>query len=142
MSCQMQRLVGTGLCVVLAACASGGAPGPTRSRTGGANLILESEIMQLGAQAENAYDIIERLRPTMLRSRASTFGDVRADGTQGGQSIGVVAFVDNVRVGDPTQLRTVPSLQVREIRYVSATDATQRWGTGFMSGAIVVLTKR
>lgn len=111
-------------------------------RRGGSNLITQSEISAVIGQVENAYDLVEKLRPQMMRSRASTFGAVREDGTQGGQQITVQAFVDDIRLGELTNLRTVPATTVHEIRYISATDATQRWGTGYMSGVVQVITKK
>lgn len=116
------------------ASSAGGAPRPAR---GGQNLITEGEIAELGQGLENAFDIVERLRPTMLRSRAATFGT-----SQTGEAIAVIAYVDDVRLGDTSNLRTVPRLQIREIRYVNATDATQRWGTGHGSGVIQVISRR
>jgi hypothetical protein len=138
------RLFAIALALGSVACSSGGggsAPAagdaPRPSSRGSQNLITEAEILQLGQGLENAFDIVERLRPSMLRSRASTFGSQRT-----GEEILVVAFVDDVRLGEVTNLRTIPRLQVREIRYISATDATQRWGTGYGSGAIQVISKK
>jgi len=78
----------------------------------------------------------------MMRSRASTFGAMRSDGTQGGQSVNVVVYLDDVRLGEVTTMRNVTAMSVKEIRYLSATDATQRWGTGHGSGAIQVISKK
>jgi hypothetical protein len=137
---------------MVAACSSGGGSAPAAggggaaaaapSSRGGANLITEAEIKALGGQVDNAYDLVERLRPGMMRSRASTFGAMRSDGTQGGQSVNVVVYVDDVRMGEVTTMRNVTAMSVKEIRYHSATDATQRWGTGHGSGAIQIITKR
>lgn len=116
---------------------TGAAAAPNALRRGNSNLISEGEIQQLGGAVESAFELVERLRPTMMRSRASTFG-----ASQTGESINVVAYVDEVRLGEVTTLRSVPATQVKEIRYHSATDATQRWGTGHGSGAIQVITKK
>lgn len=126
----------------LAACSSGGAStGGTASsspvRRGGANLITAEEIAGSGAGMETAFDIVQRLRPAMLRSRATSFG-----ANNQGQQVPVLVYSDDVRLGTVENLRTIPATQVREIRYISATDATQRWGTNHSSGAIQVLTKR
>jgi hypothetical protein len=125
-------------------CSSGGggsaasaADGAARPARGSQNLITEAEIAQLGQGLETAFDLVERLRPSMLRSRASTFGN-----SQAGEAILVMAYVDDIRQNQVSDLRTVPRAQVKEIRYVSATDATQRWGTGHSSGAIHVITKK
>lgn len=61
----------------------------------------------------------------------------------GSPRVGVVAYVDDVRLGDLEQLRTVQRGTVREIRYIrGATDATTRWGTGHSNGVIQVIVKR
>ena len=125
----------------LAACSSGGgsAGGTAGStvRRGGQNLITTEEIAASGAGMETAFDIVQRLRPTMLRPRASSFGVNNQP-----QQVPVVVYSDEVRLGTVENLRTIPATQVHEIRYISATDATQRWGTNHSSGAIQVITKR
>jgi len=128
--------------IALTACSSGGAStgGTTSSTTvrrGGSNLITPEEITAAGAGMESAFDIVQRLRPAMLRSRTSSFGSDNQ-----GQQVPVIVYSDDVRLGTVENLRTIPAMQVREIRYISATDATQRWGTGHSSGAIQVVTKR
>ena len=136
-------LAGLGLVLACSSSGGGGAAtgGATTVRRGSSTLITSDEIEAAGAGVENAFDIVQKLRPTMMRSRAVTFGTPRADGTQGGESINVIAYVDEIRLGEVGNLRTVPATQVREIRYISATDATQRWGTGHGSGVIQVITK-
>jgi hypothetical protein len=129
----------------LAACSSGGAPAASsstaaapRSVRGPANRILEQEIVALGAQADNAYDIVERLRPTMLRSRGPTsFG-----AAQGSATPAIVVFLDDARLGEIGSLRNIASVTVKEIRYHTGTEATQLWGTGFGGGAIQVISKK
>ena len=126
----------------LAACSSGsgstsGTAGSTAIRRGGQNLITADEIAASAAGLETAFDIVQRLRPTMLRPRASSFGS-----NNQAQQVPVVVYTDDVRLGTVENLRTIPATQVQEIRYSSATDATQRWGTNHSSGAIQVITKR
>jgi hypothetical protein len=129
---------------------SGQAPQPARSgasasasasttsaqpaRRGGPNLITSSEI-----QSENfrsAHEIIERLRPQMLRGRGSvTLNDAT------GSSTNPVVYVDNVSYGPLEALRSIPAMQIREIQYINQSDATTRWGTGHQGGVILILTK-
>lgn len=137
--------------IALAACSSGGGGGgaarmgggsansSATARRGPSNRILNEEIVALGAQADNAYDIVERLRPTMFRTRGATsFGNAAGPATPG-----IVIFLDDARLGsDVSALRNVAANQVREIRYHTATEATQLWGTGFGGGAIQVLSKK
>jgi hypothetical protein len=108
---------------------SGGAAQPataTRATRGSANLITEAEISATAYQ--NAMDVVQNLRPTMLRSRPG-----------GGP---VMLYLDDVKMMDVNGLTSVPAGRVKEIRYINAQDATTRWGTGHASGVILVTTKR
>ena len=114
------------------ACGGGGAGGsaqPTgesRTARGNSNLITESEISATAYQ--NALEIVTNLRPAMTRPRPG-----------GGP---VMFYLDDVKMMDLSGLSTVPANRIREIRYISAQDATTRWGTGHASGVILVTTKR
>lgn len=125
---------GTGGATASAGGASATTARPTR---GSLNLITNAEIEGAGNDIMNAYDLVLTLRPSMLRFRNQTAGLAAADDV-----LGVVAYVDEVRLGSPENLRTVMRGIVREIRYLNASDATTRWGTNHTSGAIQVITKR
>lgn len=131
--------------VALSACSSGGGGGTSAQsagaastvRRGGQYLITAEEIEASGAGMQTALDIVQRLRPSMARSRASTF----QSGNQANQ-VPVMVYTDDVPLGTVENLRSIPASQVKEIRYITATDATQRWGTNHSSGVIQVITKR
>jgi hypothetical protein len=127
-----------------AACGGGAAPGGAApAPRGPANLITEAEIQ--ATSYSTALEIVQGLRPTMLRNRSTTMNPATSrvgfpdEAAAGGE---VVAYVDDVRLGDATMLGTIPVSRVKEIRYIGATDATTRWGTGHGSGAILVVTRR
>jgi len=112
---------------------TGTAPVTTR---GSANLITESEI---GASAyQNALEIVQNLRPQMLIPRG-----IGSDptGTLAAR-IPIIVYMDDVRLGEPASMINIPANRVREIRFMSANDATTRYGTGHSSGVILVTTKR
>ena len=98
----------------------------TRTTRGSANLITEAEISATSYQ--NALEIVQNLRPAMMRPRPG-----------GGP---VMLYLDDVKLMDLNGLSAVPSGRIKEIRYISAQDATTRWGTGHASGVILVTTKR
>jgi hypothetical protein len=50
--------------------------------------------------------------------------------------------VDGVALGAIENLASVNAVTVREIRYIGATDATTRYGTGYVGGVILVTTKK
>lgn len=101
-------------------------------KRGGANLITESEINSVNE--ENAQDIIQRLRPAMLRNRFT-------NPQSGGEGGGIAVYVDQARMGGIESLNTISRSQIKEIRFLNGPDATQRFGTGVPGGAIVITTK-
>ncbi len=111
------------LALSLGACASTATGGEEATR-GGANHIVQAELENLVQL--NALQAIERLRPRWLRRRGSRQPTVVLAGAPG-QNLDV--------------LRTVRALDVREMRFMSAADATTRYGTGYDGGAIVVEMK-
>lgn len=132
------------LAVSLVGCASGGAKSAASGTSataamtaaaaprGSTNVIVESEIPASGAQ--NALEVIQRVRPSMLRARNGT--------TEETGVMDIVFYIDGTRAGERQALTAIPASNVREIRYLNATDATTRFGTGHALGAIIVSTKR
>jgi len=114
---------------------SGGAGVPPKSRN--QNVIAEFEISQSATEASNAMQIIQKLRPQMLRSRG-----VGSPTDVTGETARPKVYVDNVAYGDLATLTNVNASQVREIHFINSSDATTRWGTGHMGGVILVVTKR
>ena len=123
------------IAVLLVACGGGGngtASQPTTtSRTvrGPADLITEQEI-NAGPNYGNALEVVRNLRPEMLRPRP------------GAGSQDVRLYIDNVRMNDMSGLSTVPANRIKEIRFLSARDATTRFGTDHAGGAILLTSKQ
>jgi hypothetical protein len=113
--------------------ATGAAHAPSRQQ----DLITEAEIAERAAEASNALQIVQKLRPQMLASRGR-FSP--ADSSEAGSRAKVV--VDGVALGAIENLASVNAITVREIRYIGATDATTRYGTGYVGGVILVTTKK
>ncbi len=117
--------------IVLAACASAGsgggsgAAGPRRNP----DVITAAEVAD--AHVQNAYDAVAQLRPGFLAS-------------QGGSTVAhaIQVIVDNMPRGGVSVLRGINASEILEIRRISAAEATQRWGTGYSGGALVVKTLR
>jgi len=114
---------------------SGGAGVLPKSRD--QNVIAEFEISQSATEASNAMQIIQKLRPQMLRSRG-----IGSPTDVTGETARPKVYVDNVAYGDLATLTNVNASQVREIYFINSSDATIRWGTGHMGGVILVVTKR
>ena len=134
-------LVISAAALVTVGCASAGgssgatqqsASSPSRQR-GSRDVITQEEIANTDVQT--ALDAVRRLRPNFLQ----THGGASTSITQGPQD--VVVYVDNTRMGGPSALAQIPINDVKEIQYLNGTDATQRFGTGHGSGAIIVIRK-
>ena len=108
-----------------------------KQKSGGQDLILESEISSRAGEATNALQIVQKLRPQMLRSRG-----VISPNDPNGEATTPKVYVDNVSYGTLESLANINSAQIKEIRYIKATDATTQWGTGHTGGVILVITKK
>jgi len=96
------------------------------------NVITETELAEFANAS--AFEVIQRLRPHFLQRRGpSTYA--RPDNYP-------VVYVDNQRRGALAELRQIPAGSLHRIEFISAADATTRWGTGHVSGVIAVHTRR
>ncbi len=113
------------LVILGSACASSGQPGQSRPRRD-RNLITAEELSELSVSS--AYEAVRRLRPGWLQAR--------------GRSGLPVVYRNNTRWGgDPRSLENIRIDDVSEMRFLSASDATTRYGTGFTGGVILVVTR-
>jgi hypothetical protein len=122
------------LLVVLPACSSApreqGSP-EVAVRRSERNLITADEIAASGAVT--AWQAVERLRPHMLQIR----------GTSGlGSRDQLAVYLDGQRAGDESTLTSIQAHEVSQIRFLSGSEATNRYGTGHSLGAIVVTRKK
>ncbi len=134
---------GTLLALLVAAACGGGAGGAPDAPAAEADArfrspdeILRAEIVERGANAHNAMQLLRRVRPTWLGTRgANSF-------TAPGASYPVV-YVDNIRrPGGLSALFQIPLDEIRRMEFVGPADATTRWGTGHQAGVILVVTGR
>ncbi len=109
--------------LLTAAACSGATQGGSTTRR--ANLITAQEIASV--EVSTAYDLVRRLRPRWLQARGS--------GTP-------VVYIDQQRRGGLQELEQLQPIDVAEMRYLNASDATLRYGTNHPGGAILVTTKR
>ena len=79
------------------------------------------------------FDLISRTRPTWLVKRAGT-------AVQG--QTNVVVYRDDIRVGGPETLREIRLDIVASVRYLTASEASGRFGLNHQHGAILVTTLR
>ncbi len=105
-----------------AGCASGGGGGSSRPAGATSNRIVQAELDALPQM--NALRAIERLRATWLRT---------GDPPQ--------LYVDGARRGNLNDLTSIMSSEISQIEYMSASDASNRFGTGHTGGAILVTSR-
>jgi len=113
-----------GFAALIAGCASGGGEGRPRQDP---NQITAEELANYGSLT--CYEVIQRLRPRWLQRRGSEQDPV--------------VYQDGNRVGSAAD---VPGgmivTDVQSMRYLDASNATTRYGTGHGSGAIEITTRR
>jgi hypothetical protein len=124
----MGFLLASLLVVGCATGSSGAVPGRDRE------LISQEEIE--GITATTAYEIVERLRPSWLRTRGPS--SIRSAGA----SLYPIVYVDEVHSGSLETLYRISGHIVREIRFINGRDATTKWGLDHGAGVIMVLTGR
>ena len=114
--------------LIAGACAPGAAGrGPAPSSTA---VITRAELDRV--PGASAFDAIRQLRPGWLNRPLAPSGS----GTSP-----IMAYLDGQQWGTVNDLRNIPTEQIERIAFISAADATTRYGTGHQSGAIEVTTK-
>ena len=136
--------------VAVAACSSGGAatqsgataaqpaasnasaPAPARSSR---NVLLRTELNEIQQAEMDAFTAIRQFRPNMLTgTNASTMG--------GGYGAGMTVFLNGAKQGGVEALRNIRMIEVEKIEYINGSEATQRYGTGYAGGAILVTRRK
>lgn len=110
--------------------ACGGTGDGTNKPRRSPNVITSEELASSPTvtPGQSLYDAIKFMRPQFLIPRGA------------GASTEPVVYVDNIRRGGIASLYELFVSQVSEIRYMSASEATTRFGTGHPGGAILVKT--
>lgn len=131
----MRRLIFVPLVAgaLLGACASGQSGGPAGGTGRASRDVLAGEEIRAHPDISTALDAIRRLRPEFLRNRGMT--SIRASVPEP-----IVVYVNGVNTGSIDILQQILATDVKEIRYINSRDATTRYGTGHVNGAIVVVT--
>ena len=114
-----------GLAALNAGCASGGAGGEGRSRLD-PNLITAEELTEY--ENLTCFEVVQRLRPRWLQRR--------------GAEQDPVVYQDGNRIGFAEEvLGGMNASNIESLKYLSASDATTRYGTGHMAGAIEIRSR-
>ncbi len=122
---------------VLACASSGGISSGEREQTsaraarGNSSLIVRAELEEL--PGGSLWDAVDRLRPRWLQPQ-------RGASVYAGTSFARVVVDGTIR-GELGELRRFFPENIETLRYLSAPDATTRYGTGFPGGVIEVSTR-
>lgn len=100
---------------------------------GDRDVILAQEIAM--SRVTDVYQAILQLRPEFLKRRGPTSVQLPQRGA-------LRVYLDNTEMGGPDVLHTIAVDQVTAIRYLSASEATLRWGPSHAGGVILVSTAR
>jgi hypothetical protein len=97
-------------------------------------LITAQQLEELGPGI-SAYEAIERLRPTWLRDRGvNSASPAYANDTMPKLHVDQTPFpLDN--------LKSMRTTDIETMQFMSSTDATTRYGTGYVNGLIEVRTR-
>jgi hypothetical protein len=97
------------------------------------DLISEQEIQAAPDAWQTAFALVEQLRPNWLRQHG--VGSMRST------TAVPQVYVSGMKRGGPSTLEDVPRASIKEIQHLRGTDASQRYGMGHESGAILVILK-
>lgn len=103
---------------------------PSRPVRRSNTLITREELATIASR--DALGAVRALRPEWLHVRGAV-------SPQAGVPA-LVVYLDGNRVGTRDVLSQIATVHIKEIRFLSATDATQRWGTDHGGGVIEVVT--
>ncbi len=117
----------------MVACASSGAGSAGTRVRHSPNVITAEELATV--DVANAYQAVQRLRPQFL---TASRGPTERGGAAGATDGGIQVYLDDTHAGDVRALTQIPVSGIKEIRFLTAIEATQRYGTGNSAGAIVV----
>ena len=128
----------------ISGCASGSGGG---SAGGAASMITEQQIDESGA--ETVYEVVQRYHSRWLRP-ARSFGASSVTSRPGmpqkpGDAVADEVYpkvvLDGAPYGEVDALKSISARTVASIRFISATDATTRYGTGYTGGVIEVQSR-
>ena len=121
----VNRVLLVALLLTTAGCGARQIPGQRVDR----NIITAEQISENGYRT--AYDAVEALRAPWLLTRPDGLNTQRE----------VQVYLDDSRLGGVQTLRQINASQIRQIRYIDAATAINRWGVDHGQGVIMVVTR-
>lgn len=115
----------------IAACKSAGTDGPEMVPQTGTRHTLSAADLE-GTPFPSLLEAVQTLRGEWLRNRGPNSLNFDVD---------VVVYLDGNRLGGRGALRTIPTLGVTLVRFLSPPEAQSHFGLSHPNGAILVSTK-
>lgn len=111
-------------------CATGSGSGSTDESGDRRNVITREELAAIEETEDiTAYEAVRRLHPQWLRGRGTVSFRIAAT---------VRVHFNGARIGDVDELRRFRVADVQYIEHMEGPQATQRFGTGYERGVILV----
>ena len=127
-----RRMALLGLGLVGTACAAA-SPTTRPVRSASREVITAAEIVS--SRVQDVYQAVAQLRPEFLRRRSLSMA-------QPYRMSEVLVFLDDLEFGTAESMRNIPLARVRQIRYLTPSEASLRWGGQHPGGVIHVTTLR
>jgi hypothetical protein len=128
----LRRAVLANLVVATISCAS--ATGGSGSADTNPNVLTAAEIARGAASQGTAYEAVQRLRPHFLQTRGHP--------ESAASDPSVLISVDGASLTRVEALQTISATKVREIRYLNASEAVERFGLLAKSGPVILVLQR
>ena len=123
-----------GASALVISCAAGSQP--SYSQYGSTRYVIKgAELVARDFAGMNAYDAIQRMRPSWLMDR-------RVSDSPGDNRRALMVFIDSVLEGGLEVLEYRTFGDIYELRYHIAPEATKRWGYRYAGGVIEIITKK
>lgn len=98
------------------------------------DMLFDAEIQSNKIPGMTVYDLVAQLRPEYLRSRGANSLRTPTPPT-------AVVYIDGSKYGSLDQMKAFSADHVTQIQYLSAANATTRFGMDHGGGAILITTK-
>lgn len=100
-------------------------------------LITVAEIEEMAQGAGDGLEVVRRLRPKWLSTR--NFAASPSGGALNAQDVQV--YLDNIHQGGAASLTRINVDLIGEMRYLTGSEASARFGLNHQNGAILVTTR-
>ena len=96
--------------------------------------IMSKEEIATVPGAQNAYQVIRMLRPSLLERDKARYSGLTPP-------LDALVYVNSSRVGFKSELSNIANIGILQIKYIDGIEATTRYGTDASGGVFFVLLK-